>query len=149
MSLSRIRCLVSGTAALLLGSVPLAAQGIPSRQVEVAVLAIEVGASTDAEVNRLAEQCVARLIEALRARKVAVRRGEPSDAKPARLTVQGSLTGEGDSYTAELRLLDGQTGDELRSYLYGPGDAKGVLGLADRAAPRIAAVVDELRAAER
>jgi hypothetical protein len=149
MSRSRLGHLVSATGGLLLLAGPLAAQNTPRRPVDVAVLAMDVGSSTDAAVKRLADQCVTKLIEALRGRKVAVRRAGPTEEGAARLTVEGSLTGEEGAYSAELRLLDGSTGDELRSYMFGPGDAAGVVGMADRAAPRIAAVVEELRAADR
>jgi hypothetical protein len=149
MSHWRFRRLVSGTGGLLLLAAPLAAQNAPRQPVDVAVLAMSVGSSTDPALRRLADQCVTKLIEALLARKVIVRRTESSDEAAARLKVEGSLAGGAGAYTAELRLLDAATGDELRSYLYGPGDAAGVVGMAERAAPRIAGVVEELRAADR
>jgi hypothetical protein len=131
---------------LLLLATPLGAQDRGPRPVDVAVLPMDVGSSRDPAIVRLAEQCVTKLVSALQARKVTVSRAAPPDEAAARLTVHGSLAGDDGAYTAELRLLDGGTGDELRSYMYGPGDAAGVVGLAERAAPRIAAVVEELRA---
>jgi hypothetical protein len=147
--MSGSRVLGSTCAMLLFLAGPLAAQNAGRRPVDVAVAAMDIGSSTDASLDRLAQRCATRLVEALRARNLAVRRAGRSGEGTARLTVTGSLSGEEGAYTAELRLLDGGTGDELRAYLYGPGDAAGVVGLAERAAPRIAAVVDELRAADR
>jgi hypothetical protein len=149
MSRSRFRRVVSSTGGLLLLAAPLAAQNTPRRPVDVTVQAMNVGSSTDPALRRLADRCVTTLVEALRAKKVAVRRAGAADEGATRLTIEGSLTGEEGAYTAELRLLDGGSGDELRSYMYGPGDAAGVVGMAERAAPRIAGVAEELRAADR
>jgi hypothetical protein len=139
---ARIRYLSCLPGLLLAGT--LAAQGTPAPAVDVAVFAIEAGSSADTQLTRLAHQLTARLVGALQSRKLSVGRARASDTVTARVSVHGSLTGEAGAYTAELRLLQGRAGEELRSYMFGPGDVKGVLGLADRAAPRIAAVVDQL-----
>ena len=141
--LASIRTLSSILAGLVLAA-PLAAQRTPATAADVALFAVQGGSPADAPLARLANQLTARLAAALEARKVSVRRAGPGDTVASRLSVHGALTGEAGAYSAELRLVEGRDGEELRSYMFGPGDEKGVLGLADRAAPRIAAVVDEL-----
>jgi hypothetical protein len=42
---------------------PLAAQNTERRPVDVAVAAMDIGSSTDASLDRLAQRCVTRLVE--------------------------------------------------------------------------------------
>ena len=154
--MSLIRC---GRAQLLLAALfvfaaDAAAQRAPSKAVEIAVLGFELPPGTDAALGRLADRCASRLIGALAAEKVAAAR--PAGASLERLrksraapfAVRGILSRSGKQVSVELQLLDVQSGDELRSYMYGPGDEDGVVALAEKAAPRMAIAVREA-AAER
>ena len=145
----RLRFLAGFLPGLLLPA-PLCAQGAPgAKTVDVAVFAVEGRSPADAPLARLADRLTARLVAALESRKLSVRRAGPADTVASRLSIHGALTGEAGAYSAELRLVEGRDGGELRSYMFGPGDEKGVLALADRAAPRIAAVLSEVGAAGR
>ena len=144
---------ILAAAAALLGAAagPLTAQRGGDAD-KVRVVAPEVAPSRDEALARLAQRLTTRLLDRLSAVKVAAVRTERATfdslqrAKAAGLAIDASLSGEKDRMSAQLRLVDLRTGDELRAYLFGPGDEQGVLGLADRAAPRIAAAVEETRA---
>lgn len=147
----RARLLLAG---LIVCAADLSAQRGPSTAVEVAILGFELVPADDAPLLRLADRCAARLIASLGAQKVAAAR--PADAtlealrksRAAPFAVRGTLTRSGGQVSAELQLLDVQTGDELRSYMYGPGDEDGVVTLAEKAAPRIATAVREAAAGQ-
>ena len=136
-------------AALLFSAADAAAQRAPSAAMEIAVLGFELPPGNDAALARLADRCVSRLIAALAAQKVAAAR--PAGAtleslrksRAAPFAVRGTLSRSGKQVSAELQLLDVQSSDELRSYMYGPGDEDGVVALAEKAAPRMAVAVRE------
>jgi len=113
------------------------------------VLAPEIEGPGDTALARLAQRFTARLLQRLAEARVRAMRAERGmldslrGAKAAPFTLDASLTGEPGRFSAELRLLELGSGDELRTYMFGPGDADGVLGLADRAPPRIAAALTE------
>jgi TolB-like protein len=139
-------------AALLVSAADVAAQRAPSAATEIAVLGFELPPGNDAALVRLADRCVSRLIGALAAQKVAAARpaGASLDglkkSRAAPFAVRGTLSRSGKQVSAELQLLDVQSGDELRSYMYGPGDEDGVIMMAEKAAPRMAVAVREAAA---
>ena len=57
----------------------------------------------------------------------------------------GKLERQKDTISAELRLMDVSTGDEMRSYFHTSSDPKDIVALGTRAAERIAAFVEEQR----
>jgi hypothetical protein len=130
---------------------PLAAQRASGGGPELLVLAPEIEGSADTALARLAQRFTARILQGLAQAKVRAVRTERGlldslrGAKAAGFALDASLTGEPGRFSAQLRLLELASGDELRAYMFGPGDADGVLGLADRAPPRIAAAMAEAR----
>lgn len=145
----RIRLLL---AALLVSAADAAAQRAPSAAVEIAVLGFELPPDHDAALVRLADRCVSRLIDALAAQKVVVTRPTGASLEglkksgAARFAVRGAISRSGRQVAVELQLLDVSSGDELRSYMYGPGDEDGVVALAEKAAPRMAVAAREAAA---
>lgn len=139
-------------AALLVSAADAAAQRAPSASMEIAVLEFELPPGNDVALARLADRCVSRLIGALAAQKVAAARPAGASleslrkSRAAPFAVRGTISRSGKQVSAELQLLDVQSGDELRSYMYGPGDEDGVIVLAEKAAPRMAAAVRETAA---
>ena len=135
--------------ALALVPAPLLAQSAGGEA--LLVVAPDVADSHDEALARLAQRFTARLIQSLGEEKVAAQRVERTrldslvHAKARGLGLDASLGGEENRRSAQLRLIDLATGDEVRAYMYGPGDDQGVLGLAERAAPKIAAAVKEER----
>ena len=145
-----VRRLAAAGIGLAVTAAPLVAQG-PSKADALLVVAPDMADSRDEALARLGQRFTARLLQSLARAKVAAVRTERTrfdslqHAKAAGLAIDASLSGEKDHLTAQLRLIDVRTGDELRAYMFGPGDEEGVLGLADRAAPRIAKAVEETR----
>jgi hypothetical protein len=143
-----MRGLAAAGLGLAAAAVPLAAQRANKAEA-LLVVAPDVAESHDEALARLAQRLTARLLQALEGAKVAAVRTERGRldsllrAKAPKLALDASLSGEAGRRSAQLRLIDVATGDELRAYMFGPGDDEGVLGLADRAAPRIAAAVQE------
>ena len=145
-----VRRLAAAGIGLAAAAAPLVAQG---KADALLVVAPDMADSRDEALARLGQRFTARLLQSLAQAKVAAVRTERTrfdslqHAKAPRLAIDASLSGEKDRLTAQLRLIDVRTGDELRAYMFGPGDEEGVLGLADRAAPRIAKAVAETRSA--
>ena len=139
---------------LLLGAAaaPAAAQRPAPRGADLVVLAPEVSGAHDTTLARLAQRFTARILQQLGQADVRATRGERGlldslrGAHTVPFALEAALSGEEGRYSAQLRLLVLAGDDELRAYMFGPGDADGVLGLADRAAPRIAAAIAEARA---
>ena len=143
---SAVRCL---GLALALVPAPLIAQGAGTET--LLVVAPDVAESHDDALARLAQRFTARLLQSLGEAKVAAQRVERTrldslvHAKARGLGLDASLGGEEHRRSAQLRLIDLATGDEVRAYMVGPGDDQGVLGLAERAAAKIAAAMKEER----
>ena len=103
------------------------------------------------ELRPVADDCLAQLATALGAKGVQVSRLPSLDektlsrAKPARWAVLGRLERKKDIISAELRLMEVATGDEMRSYFHTSADPKEIAALGARAADRIAAFVKEQR----
>lgn len=116
---------------------------------QVAILPFKPAGKPDPAIARAAEHGATRLVERLGA--AGVRAAVVPDAtleslrkqRRARFAVEQILEHDRGKFSAELRLMEVASGDELRSYMYGWGDEAGVAGLADAAAPRIAAAVRE------
>ncbi|HYC33353.1 MAG TPA: hypothetical protein VEB59_13765 [Gemmatimonadales bacterium] len=140
--------------ALILFPAPLAAQTTGGAGT-VFVVAPDVAGSRDEALSRLAQRFTARLIQSLGQAEVATMRVERARldsllrARAAGLALDATLGGPENRRSAQLRLIDVATGDELRAYMFGPGDDEGVLGLAERAAPRIAAAMKEEQRTDR
>ena len=120
-------------------------------RVDVAILAFKPAGKLDPDVARAADRCAARLAEKLNA--AGIRAARLSDAtleslrkdRRAPFAVEQVLEHDRGRFSAELKLMDVASGDELRSYMYGWGDEAGLMGLAEAAAPRIAAAMRESR----
>lgn len=136
---------------LAVAAAPVAAQRSNPPGADLLVLAPEVSGSRDTALARLAQRLTARILQQLGQADVRATRGERGQLDSARaaqavpFALDAALSGEEGRYSAHLRLLVLKDGEELRAYMFGPGDADGVLGLADRAAPRIAAAIAEAR----
>lgn len=138
-------------AALLPARGGTAAAQDPDDRIDVAILPLEGAGKAAPVVTRAAERCTARLQEKLNASGIRAARLADATLKSlrkdrrARFAVEPIVGPEQGRFSAELRLMDVASGEELRSYMYGGGDEAGLIGLADAAAPRIAAVVRESR----
>ena len=140
-----------GAVAVLVVAVALAAAPAEAQRAggapQLLLLAPEVDASRDTALARLAQRFTARVLQSLTAAEVPAARAERGlldslrEAGAAPFVLDASLSGDPGRYSAQLRLVELASGNEVRAYLFGPGDAEGVLGLADRAAPRVAATI--------
>ena len=123
-----------------------------SPNADVALAPFAVTGDKAKELRPVADDCLAQLATALAGKSVKVSRLPTLDektlerAKPARWAVLGKLERKKDSISAELRLMEVATGDEMRSYFHTSADPKEIVALGPRAADRIAAFVKEQRA---
>jgi hypothetical protein len=121
----------------------------PNADVALAPFAV-VGDKAN-ELRPIADDCLAQLATALAAKGVKVSRLPSLDektlgrAKPAPWAVLGKVERKKDTLSAELRLMDVATGDEMRSYFHTSADPKEIGALGARAADRIAAFIKEQR----
>ena len=121
---------------------------------EVAVGPFAVAGDKPNELRPVADDCLGRLVTALAAKGVKVSRLQSLDektlarAKPARWAVLGKVERKNNMISAELRLVDVATAEEMRSYFHTSADPKEIAALGARAADRIAAFVKEQRAGQ-
>lgn len=123
-----------------------------SPNADLALAPFAVAGDKANELRPVAEDCLGQLAAALAAKGVKVSRLPSLDdktlarAKPARWAVLGKLERKKDMISAELRLMDVASAEEMRSYFHTSADPKEIAALGTRAADRIAAFVKEQRA---
>jgi hypothetical protein len=123
-----------------------------SPNADIALAPFAVAGDKANELRPVSDDCLGQLAAALAAKGVKVSRLPSLDektlerARPARWAVLGKLERKKDSISAELRLMEVATGDEMRSYFHTSADPKEIAALGTRAADRIAAFVKEQRA---
>ena len=120
----------------------------PGSEVIVAPFVIEVDKS-DA-LRAQADGCLQQFVAALTLKGVKVARTPALSEKnlqsaPASWAVLGRVSREKEQFQLELRLLDVESGDELRSYFNADKDLKVACRMVEKAAERIAAFVVEQR----
>jgi hypothetical protein len=144
------RLLLSGCGLACLASAASAQQ--PATP-DVALAPFAVVADQKGDLRRVADDCLEQLATALAAKGVKVARLQKLDektmatARPARWAVLGKFERLKDTISAELRLMEVATGDEMRSYFHTSADPKDIAALGARAADRIALFVKEQRSA--
>ena len=118
---------------------------------EVAVAPFTVEPDSSGVLRAVADTCLQRLVRTLTELGVSVTRYPAlsektlSQARPAPLAVLGHVGRKDGLIQAELRLLEVESGDELRSYFNADKEADAVGELGTAAAKRIALVVQERR----
>ena len=123
-----------------------------SPNADLALAPFAVAGDKANELRAVADDCLGQLGTALAGKGVKVARLPSLDektlarAKPARWAVLGKLERKKDMISAELRLMDVASGEEMRSYFHTSADPKEIAALGARAADRIAAVVKEQHA---
>jgi len=121
---------------------------------EIALAPFAVVADQKGDLRKVADDCLDQLATALAAKGVKAARLQKLDektlatARPARWAVLGKFEREKDTISAELRLMEVATGDEIRSYFHTSKDPKDIAALGARAADRIAGFVKEQRSAK-
>jgi hypothetical protein len=121
-----------------------------TRPIEVAVAPFLVEKDSAGAVRAVADKCLAALVAGLKAKGVVVaEHAQLSEkqldaARPALVAVLGRFTREGGQYSGELRLLEVQFGEELRSYFINDKDPGAIAKSCEAAAGRIAGAVKEL-----
>lgn len=126
----------------------LTAQKPVASPAEVAVLSLVLAAG-DSTLRPFADSCASRLVQRLRAAKIAAVRADQASldqlggSSGPRLAVKGALSGSDPKLSTELQLMEVKTGDELRSYFSGGTDVAGVFRFVDLAAKRIVQAVRE------
>jgi hypothetical protein len=144
------RRLMSGCALACLVS---AASAQQPASPDVALAPFAVVADQKGDLRRVADDCLEQLATALAAKGVKVARLQKLDektlatAKPARWAMLGKFERQKDTISAELRLMEVATGDEMRSYFHTSADPKDMAALGTRVADRIALFVKEQRSA--
>ena len=119
---------------------------------DIALAPFTVAGDKANELRPVADDCLGQLATALAGKGVKVSRLPSLDektrarAKPARWAVLGKVERKKDMISAELRLLDVASGEEMRSYFHTSADPKEIAAMGARAADRIAAFVKEQRA---
>jgi hypothetical protein len=144
------RLVITGWA-LVCASAWISAQQAGSPDVALAPFAVVTDQKGD--LRRVADDCLEQLATALAAKGVKVSRLQKLDektlaaAKPARWAILGKFERQKDTISAELRLMEVASGDEMRSYFHTSTDPKDIAALGARAADRIAGFVKEQRSA--
>jgi hypothetical protein len=138
-------------AVLLMSVLPLFHRPAISAPAEVAVAPFTVESDSSGVLRAVADSCLQQLVRTLTELHVSVAQlPELSEktltrARPAQLAVLGHVDREDGLLQAELRLLEVESGDELRSYFNADKDPNAVADLGAAAAKRIAQVVQERR----
>ncbi|HET8622718.1 MAG TPA: hypothetical protein VFM14_04085 [Gemmatimonadales bacterium] len=134
---------------LALFTAPLHAQN-PRPQVAVAPFSVE--SDSTGAVRAVAEACLDGLVSELRAKGITVvQHAQLSEtklaaARPALVAVLGKFRREGAQYPGDLRLMEVQSGEELRAYFTNDKDPAAAAKSGQAAAGRIASVLKELKA---
>jgi hypothetical protein len=116
---------------------------------EVAVAPFTVESDSSGVLRAVADTCLQRLVRTLTELHVSVAQlPELSEktltrARPASLALLGHVERKDGLIQAELRLMEVESGDELRSYFNADKDPNAVGDLGTAAAKRIAQVVQE------
>jgi hypothetical protein len=119
---------------------------------DLAVAPFTVEHDSGAVLRALADTCLERLVEGLTTKGIAVARHRQlsekdlRSARPARWAVLGHLSREQGQFRAELRLMEVESAEEIRSYFNADKDPMGIADLGAAAAARIATYVHEQRA---
>jgi len=125
----------------------------PGFAADVAVAPFTIDRDSAGVLRAVADTCFERLVRGLKAKGVAVahysKLSEKSlrVARPVHWAVLGHLSHEQGQFRAELRLLDVESGDEMRSYLNAGKDPEAIGNLGAAAADRIALFVQERKGA--
>ena len=136
---------------VLAWSMAAAAVSGQSPNTDVALAPFAVAGDKANELRAVADDCLGQLATALAGKGVKVSRRPSLDektlarAKPARWAVLGKVERKKDTISAELRLMEVASGEEMRSYFHTSTDPKEIGAMGARAADRIAAVVKEQR----
>jgi hypothetical protein len=121
----------------------------PPLAADIAVAPFRIEADSSGVLRALADTCLERLIKALTEKGIVVARHPQLSeknlhaARPAPWAVLGNLSREQDRFSAELRLLEVESGDEMRSYFNTDKDPQAIGNLGAAAATRIALFVQE------
>jgi hypothetical protein len=122
---------------------------------DVAVAPFTVERDSAGVLRALADSCLERLVHALTEKGIVVSRNSNlternlHTARPVPWTVLGHLSWEHGQYRAELRLLEVESGEEMRSYFNADANPEEVAKLGAAAAARIAAFIEERREAQK
>jgi hypothetical protein len=147
----RARLLAVGCSAwviLLVAGRPLRSQ---TAQTDVAVARFTVENDSAGLVRAVADNCLAALVDGLKANRmaVAVHQQLPEKklgiARPALVAVLGRFRREGGQFAGELRLMEVASGEELRAYFINDKDPAAAARSGEAAAGRIAGAVKELK----
>ena len=120
---------------------------------DVAVATFTVADDGDGVLRAAADSCLERLVRGLKDKGIAVARHPQlsektlKSAKPAPLAVIGHLSREKGLIQAELRLLEVESGEEMRTYFNSDKDPGLIADLGMAASARIAALVQERKGA--
>jgi hypothetical protein len=126
-----------------------------SPAVDVVVAPFSVDRDSSGVLRALADTCLDHLINGLKTKGIAVeRRPQLSEkkldaARPAHWAVLGRLTRDAGQFQAELRLLDVESGEELRSYFNADKNPAAIIKFGELAAVRIANVIEEQKGSHR
>ena len=141
---------LGATALPLLAFAGSSAPGSPPRApAGVAVAPFTVENDSAGVLRDVADRCLERLVAGLAAKGVTVTQraqlsAEKLDAaRPARWAVLGHLERKNGQFQAELRLLDVESAEELRSYFNADQEPAGIVKFGDAAALRIATVIQQ------
>ncbi len=116
---------------------------------DIAVAPFIVEGDSAGVLRAVADSCLERLVRELTARGVGVARHPKLSekdlhaARPAPWAVLGNVGRDRAQFRAELRLLDVESGDEMRSYFNADEDPQAVANLGAAAAGRIALFIQE------
>jgi hypothetical protein len=120
---------------------------------DIAVAPFSIEAESSCMLRALADTCLERLINSLTEKGIVVTRhpqlSEKSlhSARPAPWAVLGNLSREHDRFSAELRLLEVESREEMRSYFDTDKNPQALGNLGAAAANRIAFFVQERKGA--
>jgi hypothetical protein len=133
--------------------------GAPARQpspaADVVVAPFSVDRDSAGVLRALADTCLDHLINGLKTKGIAVeRRPELSEkkldaARPAPWALLGRLARDAGQFQAELRLLDVESGEELRSYFNADKNPAAIIKFGELAAVRIANFIEEQKGSHR
>lgn len=141
-----VSCL-SSMSVLVIAS-PLRSQ---TAQADVAVAPFTVENDSVGVVRAVADNCLAALVDGLKANRMAVAVDEQLSekkldlARPALVAVLGRFRREGGQFAGELRLMEVASGEELRAYFISDKDPAAAAKSGEAAAGRIAGVIRELK----
>jgi hypothetical protein len=125
----------------------------PPSAADVAVAPFSIGTDSSGVLRATADTCLERLIKGLREKGIAVAHHPQLSeknlhaARPTPWAVLGDVRSAQDQFSAELRLLDVESGEEMRSYFDTDKDPQAIGDLGAAAAARIALFIQERKGA--